>query len=259
MTRMPTGMRARRVKRGPRGLARHWGDSQKCWGEYLCAVKALKNDSTSGTTGTALEKGRPNKRSTLKKLKAMKNVLAIAAFAGTALFASCRSYDPNDADVVRNDGAAQTAQEATIDSLKLELAKQRIVDSMNEVARLDKESTVVASSSARTTSAPRARTRTRRASSSNYSGNSYAANTYSQPTSQPVYTQPVYSQPAPAPAQKRGWSAKAKGAVIGAGTGAISGAVINKRDRVKGGIIGGVLGAGVGTGIGAILDRKNGR
>lgn len=185
----------------------------------------------------------------------MKNALAIAAFAGTALFASCRSYDSNDADVVRDDGAVQTAHEATIDSLKLELAKQRIVDSMNEVARLDKESTIVAASSARTTSAPRARTRTRRAASSNYSSNSYAGNTYSQPA--PV-TQTVY-EPAPAPVQKRGWSAKAKGAVIGAGTGAISGAIINKRDRVKGGIIGGVLGAGVGTGIGAIIDRKNGR
>lgn len=205
--------------------------------------------------------GQTNKKVHPKKLKAMKNVIAIAAFAGTALFASCRSYDPNEADVVRNDGASQTAQEATIDSLKLELAKQRIVDSMNEVARLDKEATVAARSSvARTTSAPRARTRTRarRASSSNYSNNSYAGNSYSQPA--PV-TQTVY-EPAPAPApvqQRRGWSAKAKGAVIGAGTGAVSGAIINKRDRVKGAIVGGVLGAGVGTGIGAILDRKNGR
>ena len=210
-----------------------------------------------------------NKKVYPKKFKAMKNVIAIAAFAGTALFASCRSYDPNDADVVRSEGAAsgtaaQTAQEATIDSLKLELAKQRIVDSMNEVARLDKETTVAARSSvARTASAPRVRTstRTRRASSSNYSNNSYAGsgaagNSYSQPA--PV-TQTVY-EPAPAPVQqRRGWSAKAKGAVIGAGTGAVSGAVINKRDRVKGAIIGGVLGAGVGTGVGAILDRKNGR
>ena len=189
----------------------------------------------------------------------MKNVIAIAALAGTALFASCRTYDANDADVVRNEGSVQTAHEATIDSLKLELAKQRIIDSMSEVARLDKEATVAANSSVvRTAPAPRARTRsTRRASSANYANNTYAAN-------QPVYTQPapqpvVYSQPAPAPVQKRGWSAKAKGAVIGAGTGAVSGAIINKRDRVKGGIVGGVLGAGVGTGIGAIIDRKNGR
>lgn len=99
----------------------------------------------------------------------MKNALTIAAFAGTALFASCRTYDANDADVVRNEGtasetAAQTRHEATIDSLKLELAKQRIVDSMTEVARLDKEATPVAASSsvARTTSAPRARTSTLR-------------------------------------------------------------------------------------------------
>jgi hypothetical protein len=194
----------------------------------------------------------------------MKNAMIIAAFAGTALFASCRTYDANDADVVRNEGSVQTAHEATIDSLKLELAKQRIIDSMTEVARLNNGAVLVPSSSvARTTSAPRARTTryrssTRRARSSNYSNNSYAGNTYEPSYSQP---QPVYSQPAPAPApaQRRGWSAKAKGAVIGAGTGAVSGAIINKRDRVKGGIVGGVLGAGVGTGIGAIIDRRNGR
>ena len=184
----------------------------------------------------------------------MKNAIAIAAFAGTALFASCRSYDPNDADVVRNEGAAQTAQEATIDSLKLELVKQRIIDSMNNVAVLSSNSSPAVAATRSTPVRRSTRARTRRASSSNYSSNSYAGNTYSQPAP----TQTVY-QPAPEPARRRGWSAKAKGAVIGAGTGAVSGAIINKRDRVKGAIIGGVLGAGAGTGIGAIIDRKNGR
>ncbi|MEO7311947.1 MAG: YMGG-like glycine zipper-containing protein [Chitinophagaceae bacterium] len=63
---------------------------------------------------------------------------------------------------------------------------------------------------------------------------------------------------APPPVQKKkGWSNKAKGAVIGGGTGAVLGAVISK-NKVKGGIIGGLLGAGVGYVIGNAKDKKNG-
>jgi hypothetical protein len=58
---------------------------------------------------------------------------------------------------------------------------------------------------------------------------------------------------------KKGWSRKAKGAVIGGGGGAILGAVINKNNRVIGGAIGGALGAGIGYVIGNELDKKHGR
>jgi len=58
---------------------------------------------------------------------------------------------------------------------------------------------------------------------------------------------------------KKGWSRKAKGAVIGGGGGAILGAVINKNNRVVGGAIGGALGAGIGYVIGNELDKKHGR
>jgi hypothetical protein len=58
---------------------------------------------------------------------------------------------------------------------------------------------------------------------------------------------------------KKGWSRKAKGAVIGGGGGAILGAVINKNNRLVGGAIGGAIGAGLGYVIGNELDRKKGR
>ena len=61
------------------------------------------------------------------------------------------------------------------------------------------------------------------------------------------------------PAQKKGWSKAAKGAVIGAAGGAAAGAIINKRNRAVGAAIGGVLGAGVGFGIGRHIDKKDGR
>ena len=63
----------------------------------------------------------------------------------------------------------------------------------------------------------------------------------------------------PAKSLKKGWSRKAKGAVIGGGSGAILGAVINKNNRLVGGALGGALGAGIGYVIGNELDRKHGR
>jgi hypothetical protein len=59
--------------------------------------------------------------------------------------------------------------------------------------------------------------------------------------------------------QKKGWSKKAKGAVIGAGTGAAAGAIINKKNRTVGGVVGGVVGAATGYGIGRHEDKKDGR
>lgn len=63
----------------------------------------------------------------------------------------------------------------------------------------------------------------------------------------------------PAKTVKRGWSRKAKGAVIGGGGGAILGAIINKNNRLVGGALGGALGAGIGYVIGNEMDRKHGR
>lgn len=177
----------------------------------------------------------------------MKTAFASLAVASAMLFASCTTgkFDENG---TTDDGAVR-AQQYSLDSMKFEMAKQDIIDSMTEVARVEREAALdeQAAAYAATRSTSRSTgSSTRSSSASNYSNSSYAG---SSSASQPVYTEP----------EKRGWSAKAKGAVIGAGTGAVTGAVINKRDRAKGAIIGGVLGAGAGTGVGAIIDRKKGR
>ncbi|HEU0227862.1 MAG TPA: glycine zipper 2TM domain-containing protein [Arachidicoccus soli] len=66
-------------------------------------------------------------------------------------------------------------------------------------------------------------------------------------------TQSTQSTDAP---RKKGWSNKAKGAVIGAGVGAVTGAIVDRKHRAAGAVIGGVGGAGAGYGVGAILDNK---
>ena len=55
---------------------------------------------------------------------------------------------------------------------------------------------------------------------------------------------------------KKGWSRKAKGAVIGAGAGAATGAIISN-NKSKGAIIGGAVGAGAGYLYGRHKDKKN--
>lgn len=134
-------------------------------------------------------------------------------------------------------GTKNTAAEQELAILK---AKQATIDSMNIVAEekaLDQKT--VAYASAKRPAAKRSTART----------SQYAS--YSEPAVLPTAT--------PAPAQKKGWSNKAKGAVIGGVIGAASGAVISKEKKGQGAIIGAVLGAGAGYGVGAILDKKNGR
>ena len=76
-------------------------------------------------------------------------------------------------------------------------------------------------------------------------------NTYVKGVSESYYYTP--SKPV-----KKGWSAAAKGAAIGAGAGALTGVIIDKKDA-RGGIIGGLIGAGTGYVIGRAQDRKSGR
>ena len=58
-----------------------------------------------------------------------------------------------------------------------------------------------------------------------------------------------------ATAKKKGWSSRAKGAVIGGATGAVGGAIISKK-KEKGAIIGGLAGAAGGYIIGNEKDKK---
>lgn len=186
----------------------------------------------------------------------MKQIFSVIALAGLA--ASCNT----NAD--KQKAAMLEAQQNTIDSMKVEMVKKQVVDSMNEVAQLNYmlPATMAPAVTEPAYTAPKRRSATRRSSTtrstSSTSNTGYANNTNTQPV---VYQQaPVYETPAPAPApEKKGWSAKAKGAVIGGATGAAAGAILHKKQRGVGAVVGGVLGAGAGTGIGAIIDKKNGR
>lgn len=117
----------------------------------------------------------------------------------------------------------EDTRKATIDSMKMEVAKQemeekrqRSIDSMKQVA--DAKAAEAAAKASR-----------------------------------PV----VINNTAPATAEqkRKGWSNAAKGAVIGAGVGAVTGAAISKR-KGEGAVIGGLAGAGVGAGTGAIIDES---
>jgi hypothetical protein len=183
----------------------------------------------------------------------MKQILSTIAVAGAVIFGSC-----NTASVKENETALQ-AQQRTIDSMKMELVRQHTIDSMNnEISRTamvipqlvsSEPKAVARKSTARKSRSVARSSSARRNEVSTYSGNS-------APVAQ---TLPVYQEVPQQEPERKGWSAKAKGAVIGAGAGAIGGAIINKRNRTAGAVIGGVLGAGAGTGIGAIIDKKNGR
>ena len=151
----------------------------------------------------------------------MKQLLAIAALA--VFSASC-----NNAPKADDTAALQVRQQMTIDSLKNEAAKKQIIDSMSQVAvkqtppPVEKRVVTTYRSSGSTAATP-----------------APAATVAAQPEAK----------------KKKGWSAKAKGAVIGAGVGAVSGAMIDGR-KGEGAIVGGILGAGAGTGVGAIIDKK---
>ena len=167
----------------------------------------------------------------------MKRLTSLFAAAALTLgMAACHSTDTD------KNAAAVASQEATIDSMKMEMAKQRVVDSMENIAALEKEAAKATPARRSTTQPSRSGTNTVYSSGASYSNGAYA-------TPDPVVTTPA----------KRGWSAKAKGAVIGAGAGAVGGAIINKKNRGAGAVIGGLGGAAIGTGVGAIIDRKKGR
>lgn len=82
------------------------------------------------------------------------------------------------------------------------------------------------------------------------------------PAPAPVVVKEVhYVNSAPAqqqPAEKKGWSKSAKGAVIGAAGGAVVGAAVSKK-KGKGALIGAAVGAGTGYVIGRGEDKKDGR
>lgn len=180
----------------------------------------------------------------------MKTIISAVAIAGLFTFTACNTTAVKEKEMAIN------AQQRIIDSMKIEMAKKQVIDSMNEVNALRFSVPATTAVPVAAAAAAPAVYYANQSSRRSYAARSTrrAAPRYRQAAAAPV----VYQQ-APVQTRKKGWSAKAKGAVIGGAGGAIAGAVINKRNRPVGALIGGVLGAGAGTGIGAILDRKNGR
>lgn len=147
-------------------------------------------------------------------MKTFKPYMLAAFAAATLSLTSCKDSQ-NEA------GVAGDPQQAQLDSLKLELdkqkaemAKQRTIDSMNAVAERK------------------------------------AAN------QRPVIVNNTPAAATPAEKERKGWSGAAKGAVIGAGVGAVSGALIDKDKPGRGAVIGGLSGGGLGAGTGAIIDSE---
>jgi len=183
----------------------------------------------------------------------MKQIISTVVIAGFIIFASsCTTSADHQRDAMIKE------QQAQIDALKMEMVKKQVIDSMNAIAltanKPEKEIKVV-------TQKTYIKPTPKKVYTSNYSSGHGGA--YSEPVQQPPVYQTAQQYPAEQPIavqqQKKGWSAKAKGAVIGTAVGAGAGAIINKRNRAAGAVIGAVLGAGAGTGIGAVIDKKNGR
>jgi hypothetical protein len=168
----------------------------------------------------------------------MKRIISAFALAGMFVMTSCNN------SAMREKEAALQAQQHTIDSMNAELARKRVIDSMNEIT---KTQYLLPPAATPTSPGPVVR------SESRSTRHTHAAHTNSRTS------QPVVQQQAPAEQHKKGWSAKAKGAVIGTAAGAAAGAIINRRNPAVGAVIGGVLGAGAGTGVGAVIDKKHGR
>jgi hypothetical protein len=164
----------------------------------------------------------------------MKTVVSIVV-AGCIL-TSCGSNTDKQAQL--------NAQQRTVDSLKTEMVKKQTIDSMNAALVAQQQQAAINSEQQKVVSS-------HHASHAAPVHNSYStSNTYygSAPTSAPTA--------APEQKEKKGWSAKAKGALIGTGVGAITGAMVDKK-KGEGAVVGGLAGAAAGLGAGAIIDKKN--
>jgi PBP1b-binding outer membrane lipoprotein LpoB len=142
-----------------------------------------------------------------KKMKSLVSVLLAAS-----ILSACNSTS-------KKQEAVLNAQQRTIDSMKVAMEKQAIIDSMNNVMAQQKEEEKEEVREEKQTT---------------------------------VTTNQVAQTTTP---KKSKWNHKAKGAVVGAGTGAVTGAIINK-NRAEGALVGSLIGAGVGLGTGAIVDHE---
>jgi hypothetical protein len=174
----------------------------------------------------------------------MKRIMTVAALACVMMIVSCTN---------KEDRQALQQQQRTIDSLKVEMVKKQVVDSMNAVAKqqalvseLPAASPVYTTYTVNRLVRHTARHRSARGTATGYAN----ANTYygAAPAAYNVQQR-----------KKKGWSTKAKGTLIGAGAGIVTGVIADKKNRGAGALIGGLIGAAAGLGTGAVIDYKQGR
>ena len=149
-------------------------------------------------------------------------------------------------------GLALVASFAACKSNKSELGKTNVVMVQDTFRMYNNSILTDKGTDAETYEAPARKVRTASSRSRNSSSSNNSTSTSSN-SSQGTIAQ------APVPAKKKGWSKRAKGVAIGAGTGAAAGAIINGRNRGVGAVIGAVVGAAGGYIIGNEMDRKDGR
>ena len=195
----------------------------------------------------------------------MKRIISAATVAGLFAFAACNTTSK------QNETALQVQH--AIDSMNTELAKKKVIDSMSELTKVQyvfpqnmqppvAQQPAAAKAPVEKVVYIRQERRLRRHAAQVSHYDDMPNSDYSAPVQQaPVYTSDAPAQ-SPVPAtvpERKTWSAKAKGSIIGAGAGAVAGAILNGRNRAAGAVIGGILGAGAGAGIGTVIDHRNGR
>jgi hypothetical protein len=164
------------------------------------------------------------------KMRSLLFVLAIAL-----MFIACKSKTDTNKDIVGIDSSAYYRNNVMADTAKVEALAPGTTKRVVETRNPDGSSTTVTTISRNKTSSP-ARTGTVRTSSVANSGGTATTTTTT----------------------KKGWSSRAKGAVIGGVGGAVVGAAVSKK-KGKGALIGGAVGAAGGYIIGNEKDKKNGR
>ena len=175
----------------------------------------------------------------------MKRIVLLMAIATGVVMTSCNTGANKEME------AKLQAQAQTIEEMKLAMDRQHLIDSMSQAVAMQKEAEAAKAKTVTTVYRAPRRSSTNRANS--YAATRAVDNNNYQQQPQVVY-QPVEQQQP----HKKGWSAKAKGAAIGAGVGALGGALIGKK-KGTGALIGAGIGALAGLGTGAIIDKKNGR
>jgi hypothetical protein len=168
------------------------------------------------------------------KIKKMKSILVVFAF--TLILVACKSKNETDKKIVGVDSAAYYKNNMLADTAKMEALAPGTTKRIVETHNPDGSSTTVTTLSRNKTSSA-TKTGTARTGTVASSGTGATTTTTTA---------------------KKGWSSRAKGAVIGGVGGAVVGAAVSKK-KGKGALIGGAVGAAGGYIIGNEKDKKKGR